>query len=172
MRELLLPPETIEMCWSNEDVEDLWDEPDFREDEIDVLRNMTKNLSKADQKLYNLFYLDRLTQQEIATKLNITQPTVSFRIAALEKSLHFIANLPSIDKTTIRRNVKKLIPPRTKYVTLYLKYPNQATVATKCGVSNSNISKQLTAVIRDENLDPEFRSYIALLRTAPPNIQL
>lgn len=52
-----------------------------------MLRQALKRLTVKQAEIWNLWNYDRMTQDEIATKLNIAQPVVAKHIKAIEKKI-------------------------------------------------------------------------------------
>lgn len=163
--EKLIDPSLIDACWSNEDAV-CWDEPSDRSDEIASMRKLRKHLTPDDKQLYSLLFIKGKTQVEAAEILDITQPTISFRVQQLTKTLSFLAFMPKITKATINANMRLLSANRQKYLSSFMQCPNQANVAGIHGVSPSNISKCITSILQDDGLDPEFTAYIEYLKTS------
>lgn len=55
--------------------------------ELLLIREAVKRLTKKQQYVWNLWNFDKLTQDEIAPKLNISQQAVSKRIKTIEKRI-------------------------------------------------------------------------------------
>lgn len=164
--EKLLDPYLIDSCWSTEDAID-WSEPSDRSDEIKSLRSLRAHLSADDKELYSLLYIKKKTQCEVADILYLTQPTISYRVEQLTKTLQFLAFKPKLDRRVVNYNLSLLSKNRRKYLESFLVTPNQVHVAEQFGVSPSNISKALSAILNDDGLDMEFINYIMYLKTAP-----
>lgn len=164
--EKLLDPSLIDLCWSNDDAID-WYEPSDRSDEIKSLRSLRSHLSAEDKELYSLLYIKKKTQCEVADLLDLTQPTISYRVDQLTKTLQFLAFRPKLDRRVVNYNLSLLSKNRRKYLEAFLASPNQVYIAEKFGVSPSNISKALSAILADDGLDQEFIDYIKYLKIAP-----
>jgi predicted XRE-type DNA-binding protein len=161
----------IDLCYSNDDVEGLWDSSDIRHTEILQLRKLTEKLSKADRELYQMIYIDQLTQSSVAKILNVSQPIINQRVTNLTSKLIFLNNLPDC-KEVIAEELPKLSPTARKYVELYISIPNQKIVADTFNVSKAAVSIQVKKTIENNNLSDAFRNYLRILIKSPNDLVL
>ncbi|HCB66887.1 MAG: hypothetical protein A2084_03790 [Tenericutes bacterium GWC2_39_45] len=67
------------------------EDADYYEDKIELIRNYVYTLPKSMQEIFDLIYIQELTQAEVCVKLGLSKSTVSERVKTLENKIkkHF-----------------------------------------------------------------------------------
>jgi RNA polymerase sigma factor (sigma-70 family) len=67
------------------------EDADYYEDKFELIRNYVDTLPKSMQKIFDLIYIQELTQSEVCMKLALSKSTVSERVKTLENKIkkHF-----------------------------------------------------------------------------------
>lgn len=67
------------------------EDADYCEDKLELIRNYVDTLPKSMQKIFDLIYIQELTQAEVCMKLGLSKSTVSERVKTLENKIkkHF-----------------------------------------------------------------------------------
>ena len=67
------------------------EDTDYYEDKLELIRNYVDTLPKSMQEIFDLFYIQELTQAEVCVKLGLSKSTVSERVKTLENKIkkHF-----------------------------------------------------------------------------------
>ena len=172
MGDLFLSHSNIDTYYSNEDVADIWYESKTSPEAINGLRRLVNCLSNLDQKIYDLYFIQRLKQEVIAKKLKRTQGNVNYRIDVIQKALQYIGGLPSLSEEVIERNIKRLTEESQNSIREYLKTPNFSTVGKKLNYTSVAIIIHYKKALSNEDLDQEFIDYLKYLKQAPPKVQL
>ena len=171
--EMSLDPYIIECCFSNEDAVD-WEETSDRSSEIQQIRYLRKHLPEEDKELYNLIYLDRKTQNEVAELLDCTQATISYRVKSLTATLKFLLTAKELRPypSTVKASLNLLSGAKRRFIECFLHNPSQVYVAAHFDVTPSNVSKCISQTLRDDGLDQDFRTYLNYLKSAPALVKL
>lgn len=97
MRELLMDPKDIDK-YHLRDYSSIWDfAPADRSKELKILRTLSERLSNRDKELYNMYYIDNITQADIAEYYGITQCHIHFRLKKVNSRLQILNELPVVD---------------------------------------------------------------------------
>lgn len=67
------------------------EDADYYEDKLELIRNYIDTLPKSMQDIFDLIYIQELTQAEVCVKLELSKSTVSERVKTLNKKIkeHF-----------------------------------------------------------------------------------
>ena len=67
------------------------EDADYYEDKLELIRNYVDTLPKSMQEIFDLIYIQELTQAEVCVKLGLSKSTVSERVKTLENKIkkHF-----------------------------------------------------------------------------------
>lgn len=67
------------------------EDADYYEDKLELIRNYVDTLPKSMQEIFDLIYIQELTQAEVCVKLRLSKSTVSERVKTLENKIkkHF-----------------------------------------------------------------------------------
>ena len=163
-----MDPQAISAMFSNEDVEDMWEEGDAREDEIDLLRSLADKLPDKYKNVYNLIYSRRLTQQEVATALDISQVAVVYYTKRIIEYLIWFKSYPTISESKIDENISRL--KSIKHRELFREFCrcyNLREVADATGYQYITASSIILKSVRSGIFDEEFNDLIQYLKSYP-----
>jgi predicted transcriptional regulator len=110
---------------------DFWEnEPMDRSDEMEELRDLVTKLSDSDQRLYQEYYVNQLTQEAVAKLLGISQFAVCKALQVLQRRLVVLRKLPELNWANT-------------YRALYRRGEKENILVLKCFLKNT--SQQITA---------------------------
>jgi RNA polymerase sigma factor (sigma-70 family) len=67
------------------------EDADYYKEKLELIREYVDTLPKSMQEIFDLIYIQELTQAEVCVKLGLSKSTVSERVKTLEKKIkeHF-----------------------------------------------------------------------------------
>ena len=63
------------------------EDADYYEDKLEMIRNYVDTLPKSMQEIFDLIYIQELTQAQVCVKLGLSKSTVSERVKTLNKKI-------------------------------------------------------------------------------------
>lgn len=168
MEDNFIAPETIDMYYSNDDTENMWEEGADRSDEIEVIRDLVPLLSPGDQKIYIDYYLLGKKQGAICKELGVVESTLSTNISRITLRLKTLALQPPIPTADeIERNLAMFRSVKARNaLRLFLNNPSHTRVAKQLEMPISSVHRIVfQALTRD--LEPKFHTYLKYLTTMP-----
>lgn len=129
-----MDPYLIESCWSNEDVEDLWYEPEPRDEDLERMREIVKRLTPRQQEVYALRFQMGKVQQDIAEIIGVHQSRVHRIINEIVERIKLFKDIPHTE----------LIPGLPEVVQIYIETGSYAETGRRLGMSRFTVFGRVT----------------------------
>ena len=151
MIECNLDPATIEACWSNEDVEDLWYEPEPRDTDLEQMREIVTRLTPRMQEVYILRFQMGKVQKDIAEVIGVSQAAIHKIINEIVERIKLVKDIPHTELITG-------LPPMIQE---YIKTGSYAETGRRLGLSRFAVYKYVTKFRNGANADvKELLDYV------------
>ena len=166
-----IDPHLIDTYYTNEDVEDLWEEGLDRSEEIEYIRKAVELLTMQDKELYTDLYLLNKTCTDIAREKGCSINTVNSKKALLTKRLTAILLQPTPPSDEmIERNIARLSTLKARNVIRkYLITPSSTTVARELDMKVQSVGRIVSRVLTYD-LEYEFITYLKYLNNISASI--
>ena len=119
-----------------------------------------EHLPKIDQEMARFYYIDKLSQTQIANLFGICQAAVSYRLKFILSRIKFIIKMPTLNPLQVREDFKKIFPQdlyEFAYMFYFIRSQNRVKnfiMTSQSGASNkhSQIIKHLES-LKEETED-------------------
>ena len=146
---------------------------DIISDTFDYFLSFLKHLSKVDQEIARFYYIDRLSQSQIADLFGICQAAVSYRLKYIMNRIKFVIKMPTMNPIQVRKDFTKLFNSDLyEYAYLFYFVYSQNRVknfiqTSQSGASNKHnqIINYLESIIKEINPDEDVteKQYLAMV---------
>jgi len=180
---VFMDPASLDIFGSHEDnldneeevcFEDLLSDPEYRE----MLESAMKSgLPAIEQDIFNLYYFQDHTQEEIGKILGVSQRTISYRLSRGICRLKYFIFIDSIDFTQFREDISRYFD--ALYVNIVIgviSTSSQTLIGDLLGLSQSQVRwrfykvlQQLPKISKSEpeiNISERWNSYYNIMNTA------
>jgi hypothetical protein len=125
--------------------------PDWRQKArlLDRIRTLLERLPPAEQDVIDLYFFKGMSQEVIASLLDVTQQAVSHRMYKAFRRLIFLFNHPDIAPDRLREDMRLLVPPHVLATFCdFAQTSSQAETARRTGVPIATVNSHLMTGIR------------------------
>lgn len=160
VRETNIDPHSIDLYYSYNRVDPIWEETENRDSEIGVIRSTLPQLPKHFQKLYELAYIKGLTQKQMVSILGTEQSSLSRSLTSLTSLLKATLAIPKLEQRVVLRNLNKLKPAKKRCARSFMKTYRITTTAEDLGVSVAFVSQSIKDIIALDTLSEPFKAHL------------
>ena len=145
-------------------------------DNYQYFHRFLEHLPRIDQEMARFYYIDRLSQTQIASLFGICQAAVSYRLKFILSRIKFIIKMPTLNPLQVREDFLKIFPSdlyEFAYLFYFIRSQNRVKnfiTTSQSGASNkhSQIIKHLETLKKeteDDKGDPKIaeQHYLVLV---------
>lgn len=122
---------------------------DIISDSYEYFLKFLEHLPKIDQETARLYYIDRLSQTQIANMLGVCQAAVSYRLKCIMGRIKFIIKMPTLNPLQVREDFAKIFPPELhEFAYLFYFFYSQNRVKNFILTSQSGASNKHAQIVR------------------------